>query len=231
MKGIIKYWDKAAQLFAPLSLIIQNNWEGEQKETNRWVVLISLDGDLVAHRYRLHVQCFRRTFGGIAGWAVPDIMMAFAINSAVGPIPMIFGGYFIWPWLGQNGSPASALCFSVSASLSPGKRRAFSVVPDLRHLRRLCAETSPIPFASATQIRFFPDKKAWLPVWSREAWAELWSSRPDRECADRTLWRELKLCMGMGRAGRFLFQSVHPLGTENKLFLKTAYLKRFQPKP
>ena len=28
------------------------------------------------------------------GWTMPQIMLAFSINSAIGPIPMILGGYF-----------------------------------------------------------------------------------------------------------------------------------------
>ena len=44
---------------------------------------------------RLRLRFSRRPLGEAHGWDKPAVMMAFTINAAIGPVPMILGGYIV----------------------------------------------------------------------------------------------------------------------------------------
>ena len=67
------------------------------KETfNRWRIFSRVYSHSSLHRCRLYsFSVFAGPLSSSTGWSMSDIMLAFAINSAIGPIPMILGGYLV----------------------------------------------------------------------------------------------------------------------------------------
>lgn len=62
---------------------------------NRWQVLIASTTILLCTGAVYSFSVFAGPLSSLTGWSMGDIMLAFAINSAIGPIPMIFGGYLV----------------------------------------------------------------------------------------------------------------------------------------
>lgn len=62
---------------------------------NRWQVLIASTAILVCTGAIYAFSVFAGPLSAQTGWTMPQIMLAFAINSAIGPIPMILGGYLV----------------------------------------------------------------------------------------------------------------------------------------
>jgi len=143
MKGISKYWDSDAIICTAIPENTKEPGKGGtrmRKETNRWVVLVSSMGILLCTGIVYTFSVFAGPLAELRGWAVPDIMMAFAINSAVGPIPMIFGGYFTDRWLGKMDRPHRRRPFRYQLRVHRASDEHFPVISDLRDLRRICAE-------------------------------------------------------------------------------------------
>lgn len=63
------------------------------KPINRWVVLIASTTVLLCTGAIYAFSVFAGPLSALKGWSMGEIMMAFTINSAVGPIPMILGGF------------------------------------------------------------------------------------------------------------------------------------------
>lgn len=63
------------------------------KELNRWAVLISSMGILMCTGAVYAFSIFAGPLSAESGWTMENVMVAFAINAAVGPIPMILGGF------------------------------------------------------------------------------------------------------------------------------------------
>lgn len=64
------------------------------KKINRWLVLVASTTILLCTGAVYAFSTFAQPLSEQTGWTMPQIMLAFSINSAIGPIPMILGGYF-----------------------------------------------------------------------------------------------------------------------------------------
>lgn len=66
------------------------------KETfKRWQVLAASTAILLCTGAVYSFSVFAGPLSSSTGWSMSEIMLAFAINSAIGPIPMILGGYLV----------------------------------------------------------------------------------------------------------------------------------------
>ncbi|MGT2785209.1 L-lactate MFS transporter [Streptococcus merionis] len=66
-----------------------------QTSLNRWRVLAASTAILLCTGAVYAFSVFAGPLSAQTGWSMGEIMTAFAINSAIGPIPMIFGGYLV----------------------------------------------------------------------------------------------------------------------------------------
>lgn len=102
------------------------------KEPNRWVVLISSMGILMCTGAIYAFSVLAGPLSEANGWTMGEVMTAFAINAALGPIPMVLGGFLTdkgWSkWSIMVGAVLFGAGFAYSGCLS-------------------------------NTIRFFPDKK------------------------------------------------------------------------
>lgn len=62
---------------------------------NRWQVIAASTAILLCTGAVYAFSVFAGPLSAQTGWTMPEIMLAFAINSAIGPIPMILGGYLV----------------------------------------------------------------------------------------------------------------------------------------
>lgn len=161
MKGISKYWDSGAIICTVIPDNTKQLGKGGtviKKETNRWVVLISSMGILLCTGIVYTFSVFAGPLAELRGWAVPDIMMAFAINSAVGPIPMIFGGYFTdrgWAkWIARIG----VVLFGISFAFT-GQATSIFQLYLIYGIFGGFAQNFAYSACLSNTIRFFPDKK------------------------------------------------------------------------
>lgn len=63
------------------------------KEINRWQVLIASTAILLCTGAVYAFSVFAGPLSATKGWSMDQIMLAFTINSAISPIPMILGGF------------------------------------------------------------------------------------------------------------------------------------------
>jgi OFA family oxalate/formate antiporter-like MFS transporter len=62
---------------------------------NRWSVLWASVAILMCTGAIYSFSVFAGPLGELHGWSKPDVQMAFTINAAIGPIPMILGGWIV----------------------------------------------------------------------------------------------------------------------------------------
>ena len=62
---------------------------------NRWAVLWSSVAILMCTGAIYSFSVFAGPLSELRGWTMPEVMMAFTINAAIGPIPMILGGWIV----------------------------------------------------------------------------------------------------------------------------------------
>ena len=62
---------------------------------NRWAVLWGSVAILMCTGAIYSFSVFAGPLSGLRGWTMPEVMMAFTINAAIGPIPMILGGWIV----------------------------------------------------------------------------------------------------------------------------------------
>ena len=62
---------------------------------NRWQVIAASSAILLCTGAVYAFSVFASPLSAQTGWSMAEIMMAFTINSAIGPIPMILGGYLV----------------------------------------------------------------------------------------------------------------------------------------
>lgn len=65
-----------------------------EKTIHRWRILIASTAILLCTGAVYAFSVFAGPLSAQTNWSMDQIMFAFAINSAIGPIPMILGGYF-----------------------------------------------------------------------------------------------------------------------------------------
>ncbi|MGM0125965.1 MFS transporter, OFA family, oxalate/formate antiporter [Enterococcus sp. AZ194] len=63
------------------------------KSINRWLILVASTTVLLCTGAIYAFSVFAGPLSALKGWSMAEIMLAFTINSAVGPIPMILGGF------------------------------------------------------------------------------------------------------------------------------------------
>ncbi|WP_125589390.1 L-lactate MFS transporter [Companilactobacillus jidongensis] len=63
------------------------------KKINRWQVLVASTAILLCTGAVYAFSVFAGPLSASKGWSMPEIMLAFTINSAISPIPMILGGF------------------------------------------------------------------------------------------------------------------------------------------
>ena len=66
-----------------------------ETKLNRWLVIAASTAILLCTGAVYAFSVFAAPLSAQTGWTMPQIMMAFTINSAIGPIPMILGGYLV----------------------------------------------------------------------------------------------------------------------------------------
>lgn len=66
-----------------------------ENKLNRWQVIAASTAILLCTGAVYAFSVFAGPLSDQTGWSMSDIMMAFTINSAIGPIPMILGGYLV----------------------------------------------------------------------------------------------------------------------------------------
>ena len=129
-----------------------------KKEINRWVVLISSMGILLCTGIVYTFSIFAGPLSALRGWEVSDIMMAFAINSAVAPIPMIFGGFLTdrgWAkWIARIG----VVLFGISFALA-GNATSITQLYLIYGVLGGFAQNFAYSACLSNTIRLFPDKK------------------------------------------------------------------------
>ena len=64
------------------------------KTVNRYQVLVASTAILLCTGAVYAFSVFAGPLSANKGWSMAEIMLAFTINSAISPIPMILGGYF-----------------------------------------------------------------------------------------------------------------------------------------
>ncbi|WP_125606667.1 L-lactate MFS transporter [Lapidilactobacillus bayanensis] len=64
------------------------------KSIHRWSILIASTAVLLCTGAIYAFSVFAGPLSASKGWSMSEIMLAFTINSAIGPIPMIVGGFF-----------------------------------------------------------------------------------------------------------------------------------------
>lgn len=64
-----------------------------EKKINRWQVLIASTAILLCTGAVYAFSVFAGPLSAAKGWSMAEIMLAFTINSAISPIPMILGGF------------------------------------------------------------------------------------------------------------------------------------------
>ncbi len=63
------------------------------KEVNRWQVLVASTAILLCTGAVYAFSVFAGPLSASKGWSMSEIMLAFTINSAISPIPMVLGGF------------------------------------------------------------------------------------------------------------------------------------------
>lgn len=66
-----------------------------ENKLNRWQVIAASTAILLCTGAVYAFSVFAGPLSGQTGWSMSEIMLAFTINSAIGPIPMILGGYLV----------------------------------------------------------------------------------------------------------------------------------------
>jgi len=100
VKKLTKYLRKLLTGFLNYDIVLVKKYTFKDdvfmKETfNRWRILVASTAILLCTGAVYSFSVFAGPLSSSTGWSMSDIMLAFAINSAIGPIPMILGGYLV----------------------------------------------------------------------------------------------------------------------------------------
>lgn len=88
------------------------------KDLNRWIVLISSMGILMCTGAIYAFSILAGPLSADTGWTMENVMIAFAINAAVGPIPMILGGFLTDKGWSKWSIMAGGILFGLGFTLS-----------------------------------------------------------------------------------------------------------------
>ncbi len=128
------------------------------KTINRWVVLIASTSILLCTGAIYAFSVFAEPLSLAKNWSKADVMIAFSINAAVGPIPMILGGFLTDKGLAKWSSVIGGLLFGLGFFLS-----GFVNSPIMLYVTYglLSGFGQGLAYSGclSNTIRFFPDKK------------------------------------------------------------------------
>lgn len=139
-----------------------NNWEGEvkmmKKELNRWAILVASTAVLLCTGAIYAFSVFAGPLSALKGWSMSEIMMAFAINSAVGPIPMILGGFLTDKGWAKYSITVGGLLFGLGFFLS-GMVSSTAMLYVTYGLMAGIGQGLAYSGCLSNTIRLFPDKR------------------------------------------------------------------------
>lgn len=92
--------------------------EQQTRNLNRWLVLIASTSILLCTGAIYAFSVFAGPLSAAKNWSMSEVMTAFAINSAVGPIPMILGGFLTDRGLAKWSSVLGGLLFGLGFFLT-----------------------------------------------------------------------------------------------------------------
>jgi MFS transporter, OFA family, oxalate/formate antiporter len=129
-----------------------------KKETNRWAVLVSSMGILMCTGAVYAFSVLAGPLSAARGWTMPEVMGAFAINAALGPIPMILGGFLTDKGWSKWSTMAGAVLFGVGFALT-GTATSLTQLYVYYGLMAGFGQGFAYSGCLSNTIRFFPDKK------------------------------------------------------------------------
>lgn len=128
------------------------------KNINRWRVLIASTAVLLCTGAIYAFSVFAGPLSTAHGWTLAEVMLAFAINSAIAPIPMILGGYLTDRGLAKWSCVIGGLLFASGFLLT-----GFATTPLMLYLTYGLLSGLGQGFAYSgclsNTIKLFPDKK------------------------------------------------------------------------
>lgn len=128
---------------------------------NRWAVLTASTAVLLCTGAIYAFSVFAGPLSALKGWSMAQIMLAFTINSAISPIPMILGGFFtdkgLAKWSIAIGGVMFALGFFLSG-VANSPTQLYLTYGVLSGLGQGLAYSGCL----SNTIKLFPDKKASL---------------------------------------------------------------------
>ncbi len=128
------------------------------RSLNRWQVILASTAILLCTGAIYSFSVFAKPLSLETGWSMPQIMLAFAINSAIGPIPMILGGYLVDKGYVKWTIACGALLFAVGFILT-----GLSTTPGMLYfsygLLAGLGQGFAYSGALSNTIRLFPDKR------------------------------------------------------------------------
>lgn len=128
------------------------------KTTNRWYTIAASTAILLCTGAIYAFSIFAGPLSKQTGWTMPQIMLAFTLNSAIGPIPMILGGYLVDKGYVKWTISLGALLFSVGFCLS-----GFATSPTMLYLTYglMAGLGQGFAYSGALSntLRFFPDRR------------------------------------------------------------------------
>ncbi|WP_407389980.1 OFA family MFS transporter [Carnobacterium jeotgali] len=128
------------------------------KEPNRWVVLISSMGILMCTGAIYAFSVLAGPLSEANSWTMGEVMTAFAINAALGPIPMVLGGFLTDKGWSKWSIMVGAVLFGAGFALTGTATSLFQLYLYYGVLAGFGQGFAYSGCLSNT-IRFFPDKK------------------------------------------------------------------------
>lgn len=128
------------------------------KEPNRWLVLINSMGILMCTGAIYAFSVLAGPLSEARGWTMGEVMTAFAINAALGPIPMVLGGFLTDKGWSKWSIMIGAVLFGAGFALTGTATSLFQLYLYYGILAGFGQGFAYSGCLSNT-IRFFPDKK------------------------------------------------------------------------
>lgn len=129
-----------------------------EKTINRWQILVASAAVLLCTGAIYAFSVFAGPLSQVKGWSMEEIMLAFTINAAVGPITMVLGGFLtdkgLAKWVIAVGGVAFSLGFFLTG-LAQSPLMLYLTYGVLSGLGQGFAYSSCL----SNTIRLFPDKR------------------------------------------------------------------------
>jgi Major Facilitator Superfamily. len=142
------------------------------KEINRWQVLIASTAILLCTGAVYAFSVFAGPLSSSKGWSMAEIMLAFTINSAISPIPMILGGFLTDKGLSKWSITIGGLLFGLGFFLT-GLVTSPAMLYLTYGLIGGLGQGLAYSGCLSNTIKLFPDKKGLASESSLLEWVEL----------------------------------------------------------